>query len=255
MYDNCADDYSIECNINTIINRGGKNETNEDLIKYAFYTKYPFGQISINKVSFPWWKSFESGYCASFNSPPSNCVYCSDECPYEVQSLKKCFPKCNTTSCGYSNMHCLEVEGNNCYSFMINDGNCNFGCENDSDCDTDSQYTNTEIIMLSIFIPCGILWLCSITIIFVLIIKNNYNKKKADIEKRKQLKNLTKETAFKEKICILDLKEIEDHDLSVITPCNHIFHRECFKEWLKNENNSIEKNCPVCKSILVNFKF
>ena len=42
--------------------------------------------------------------------------------------------------------------------------------------------------------------------------------------------------------CIICLSEFEVGDSITTLPCVHIFHNECIKNWLKNNNH-----CPICK--------
>lgn len=263
MYEKCGDNYDINCNINEIIDSGGGNHTNEELLLTALLLDYPFSQIIINEMSFPWHKSFESGYCASFNNPPSRCPKCSKECLYDIQSLDKCYIECNTSSCGYSNLYCLISGEQNCYNFMLGDGYCNEMCFNESDCQNSNYFSNgnivdnsKEIILLAVLVPCGVCWCGTSLILFIYICKRNRREKQEKNKSvQKQFKNAAKENCFKESTCILDLKEIEEHELSVLTPCNHLFHRECLKEWLENEVDNQEQICPVCKNSLVGFEF
>ena len=45
--------------------------------------------------------------------------------------------------------------------------------------------------------------------------------------------------------CTVCLGPYEDNDIVKITPCNHVFHPECLKGWIK-ENHT----CPVCRESL-----
>ena len=44
--------------------------------------------------------------------------------------------------------------------------------------------------------------------------------------------------------CSICLNEIDVEDTVLKLDCEHIFHKECLKDWyLKSEN----KNCPICR--------
>jgi hypothetical protein len=44
------------------------------------------------------------------------------------------------------------------------------------------------------------------------------------------------------KNCVICLQDFNNGDKATILPCIHIFHTECIKNWLENENT-----CPICK--------
>ena len=49
--------------------------------------------------------------------------------------------------------------------------------------------------------------------------------------------------------CSICLDDFEINDKVCRTKiCNHLFHKECLKEWLKTENS-----CPVCRNIIKRF--
>ena len=49
-------------------------------------------------------------------------------------------------------------------------------------------------------------------------------------------------------LCTIDILGFKKGDMVIVTPCSHIFHPECIKEWINA--NTIEKRCPNC-----NFNF
>ena len=53
---------------------------------------------------------------------------------------------------------------------------------------------------------------------------------------------LINQTLIKKK-CTICLEDYVNGDNSIALPCIHIFHANCIKTWLK-ENNS----CPICKN-------
>ena len=56
-----------------------------------------------------------------------------------------------------------------------------------------------------------------------------------------------------EPVCTIDLNEFKVGELVVLTPCSHLFHPKCIKQWLGLGNR--EKACPNCKYSLVNVEF
>lgn len=55
------------------------------------------------------------------------------------------------------------------------------------------------------------------------------------------LKDISKLSTEKKK-CLICLEEFIIGDKTIFLPCIHIFHAECIKKWLKNQNS-----CPICK--------
>uniref|UniRef100_A0A7S1BW70 RING-type domain-containing protein n=1 Tax=Corethron hystrix TaxID=216773 RepID=A0A7S1BW70_9STRA len=46
--------------------------------------------------------------------------------------------------------------------------------------------------------------------------------------------------------CCICMNDFEDEDVNVVTECNHVFHKDCFEEWLK-----MARTCPVCRHNLL----
>ena len=95
-------------------------------------------RVVINSVNVYWPEFLESAYCLSFLDPPDNCEECSEGCLFESVRSKNCSVWCDNEECGFNNLACLEE--NECFNFMINDGNCNNVCLDDLDCIEDGQY-------------------------------------------------------------------------------------------------------------------
>ena len=49
-----------------------------------------------------------------------------------------------------------------------------------------------------------------------------------------------------ELFCPICLEEYNDKETICKLNCNHIFHKECIKEWFKKNNN-----CPNCRKIII----
>lgn len=52
--------------------------------------------------------------------------------------------------------------------------------------------------------------------------------------------------SFQKKECCICLMEYEPGDGIVATPCDHIFHKQCCKEWLQ-----LSRSCPICRRDIV----
>ncbi|OMJ65695.1 hypothetical protein SteCoe_37769 [Stentor coeruleus] len=305
LYDRCDQNYEINCNYDVISDFGGDRTYDESLILNAQWNKDPDSHLVINGKYFPWFGSIELGYCSSFYEIPSKCPYCSTGCYADIQSMQTCLSNCNNTDCGYSNLHCLEIEETKCYYFMLNDGNCNSVCELEKDCSgvntdssssqdnhgstTDGGHGNHEssqgnhdsqkdnnnsgqesnnttsqnndisvsIILIAVLIPISFCFCGAIVIISVrVIIKKNH--KGPTIIQNLRLSPVRYDSSMKirgDKICVIDLMGIHENDMVIITPCQHVFHPQCIREWLGNHAHNPDRSCPICKTSLREYSF
>lgn len=46
--------------------------------------------------------------------------------------------------------------------------------------------------------------------------------------------------------CIICLKDYENLDTLLMTPCGHEYHYECIKDWFRKKNK-----CPICKFSII----
>ena len=73
-------------------------------------------------------------------------------------------------------------------------------------------------------------------------LKKGLDKNILDNMEISKIKDVDKLDADKKK-CTICLEDYVNGDNSIALPCIHIFHANCIKTWLK-ENNS----CPICKN-------
>ena len=131
--------YNVQMNISSIILNVFGSSTVPPI--------YPYYQIS-NFVLY-WINNLQTTYCWISLDSSSACPPCSPLCHYNTLRANNDCNNCNTSSCGYSNLECLKKD--NCYSFMIGDGNCNANCIDDPDCIKTAQGnkgSNTTLIII-----------------------------------------------------------------------------------------------------------
>lgn len=257
LYYTCDIDYSIGCNYFIIKKHSGEAKSDESLLSKAVFLENPDSHLIINGEYFPWSRWIELGYCLSFNDIPVNCPICNGECFIDVQELESCIVDCNNKFCVYSDFQCFAAEGIECYYFGINCAKCGNAevCLDYDDDGKSSENVNT-VILLSVLIP--VLFCLGLIIIIIttyLIMKRKKNKGNFyQYEKLKPVRYDKSIEIYGKKICTIDLVKIHKGDMIVVTPCKHIFHPGCLKEWLGNFIHNPDKMCPVCKASLANYE-
>lgn len=142
--------------------------------------------------------------------------------------------------------------------------------------ETDNPSKKTKIIYIIVLVVCGVLLLLIIILIILYIfIRRKINRieeshQNEEVEREEKIKLNKKiieyllENDLKAKIftkdivvndcekCSICLEAFEcDKSQVSITPCKHIFHFDCLKNWLETE--ALNPQCPNCKySILSN---
>ena len=148
----CSADYSHTCHQLLISSHGGSSNTSREVLDYVpvLTGDYFFIIFTIGLNTFYWEQFLEEEYCFSSTLPYSGCPKCSDECPFTDLSETECIAVCNTSACGYGNMKCLE--SNECFTFMLGDGNCNSQCTNDPDCTLDSSRSLFILVLFVVIV-------------------------------------------------------------------------------------------------------
>jgi len=142
--------------------------------------------------------------------------------------------------------------------------------------ETDNPSKKTRIIYIIVLVVCGFLLLVIIILIILYIIirkkinnieerhRNEEVEREEKLKKNKKiieylLENDLKAKTFTKDIIVNDCEKCSicleafecNKSLVSITPCKHIFHFECLKNWLDTE--VLNPQCPNCKySILSN---
>ena len=149
LYSNCSGNYSLNCTEQVLIAYQSIPDTSLAILAEApvqiadiFITYFTIGNNP-----FFWENYLTSLYCFTSMFSISGCPACSNGCSYSDLAESTCTATCNASSCGFDEMKCLER--NNCYSFMLGDGNCNAQCLNDPDCISG----NSDFLILIVVLP------------------------------------------------------------------------------------------------------
>ena len=129
-----------------------------------------------------------------------------------------------------------NTENYNTYTNDYNTYTDDYNTYNQTGENIDEYYSN-----LAFFFICTIF--CTYTIICCKQIFNytykNYKTNKSLSEGR-----YVNETNLS--ICSICLEEYDNDNIISKLNCNHIFHKECIKEWFQKNNN-----CPNCRKIII----
>ncbi|OMJ75122.1 hypothetical protein SteCoe_25824 [Stentor coeruleus] len=256
----CFQNYTLLCSYNLAIKYGFSGNINYEVLKKAELNTLSTGFYRINNLNFYWpGLPLQEIYCLSSKVPNENCpILCNANCKYSDLTDNVCSIYCNSSSCGYSQLKCLEIY-KECYSFMMSDGNCNEKCLNDEDCiSSHESKSNKYIVLISLTISLPILSMLICIIVYKIRTNNRRNRRVTESESETMI-ILEPEKFYKgtevlgDLYCVIDLVVINEGDYVVITPCKHIYHPNCLSQWLSNSQNS-EKLCPNCKNSLKLFK-
>ncbi|OMJ71835.1 hypothetical protein SteCoe_29845 [Stentor coeruleus] len=154
----CNRVYTTECMVETLFKFQIEPNLNYNILylrarKPSYYNYY----YSINGVNIYNPGSMKIAY--SFGNQyfaDESKVYldtCNDGCYYKYLYDSICTDSCNTTSCNYGNLQCLQE--NNCFRFMLGDGYCNSVCPSDPDCSSEKSNDNDGyyFLLLIIIVP------------------------------------------------------------------------------------------------------
>lgn len=267
-YSKCYKNYTLSCNSEVLL----FYTTNIDFFDYnlffsAYFNTYVQGYLIINFQYFPWNNYIEQGYCLASYTPSPKCPKCSSDCISYMFDDINCHPQCNNTLCGYQNLQCLKVYPG-CYNFMLYDGICNEACyelNSNSDCVviadpfTETTPENfTKEPSAKVYIPVIIVFgfiIIFILVTFIYVLKRKRRNRELEVEvirPKTQLEVQKFSRVVKilgEVVCPIDLEEFNENDDVVVTPCQHVFHPGCLKQWIEKAIN-IGKACPICKNRL-----
>lgn len=52
--------------------------------------------------------------------------------------------------------------------------------------------------------------------------------------------------------CSICTSEARTDEYWAVTPCNHCFHAECLRDWIKTFQHGQDKGCPLCRTAIKN---
>ncbi|OMJ92184.1 hypothetical protein SteCoe_5053 [Stentor coeruleus] len=265
VYVYCENDYSEQCISEIVVNHGGIPNADPNILTIhhsEFYLTIPC--YSINGVFIYTQGYLTEAYKIGIYMSGCKCYLdeCDDDCTYYQLTDLTCNPKCNSTSCGYDNLVCLQE--NNCYIFTYGDDYCSESCLIDPDCDKKESSSNENLyFLLKIIIPAvgGVIIILAVLLVIYLIhsrrkLENIKKREGSTVELYEKFKKITftdKVIFHGEAICLIDLKGISIGEKVVVIPeCKHIIHYKCLKEMqdarsfqgciLCNQKKEIETN-------------
>ncbi|OMJ93651.1 hypothetical protein SteCoe_3350 [Stentor coeruleus] len=156
----CSNNYTLSCSQKIAEDFGYTSGLNYDLLETQVMKNINTGFYIINNIEYYWsdlW--LNEIYCLSSENPNNGCINkCDSKCEYKEINSGICYNGCNSSSCGYSQLACLEIV-EDCYYFMISDGNCNAKCLKESDCEdqTGGSFVYVYIILVAILFPITLL--------------------------------------------------------------------------------------------------
>ena len=120
------------------------------------------------------------------------------------------------------------------YENPVNDYEIHNSSITDSEGDTifEIKLMMGTILFCSFFFQCAITWgICG-------RIGNRFRVRRLNHNLKEYLLNSENDEG-----CSICLESYHDNDKIVQLTCNHIFHKDCIREWLQNKQN----NCPLCR--------
>ncbi|OMJ94864.1 hypothetical protein SteCoe_1891 [Stentor coeruleus] len=250
LYSSCANDYKIECNQNILLKYGTFNDDAASLKNMYKYSKI-ISRTQIAGVDVFWSDYIEDAYCLSRSEDNEMCGAYSGSCTYSMLMDDDCSPLCNNAAGDYDNLMCLKVS--TCYSFLLNNGQCEVSCPDDSDCD---KSDSDSLLLVKILVPIfGFLLLIGIGFLIYFYCKYRNTKEASSTELsltgNANRTSYRKETfndqlrGNRDNTCTLCFTVIEVNDECIVmtSGCTHFFHTRCFLAEIKRRNNYC---CPQC---------
>ena len=142
IYSACNLNYSSDCIFSVFQNNQIMLIPSIGILDYygdfEWYPLVPFYQIGNNYL---YWNNYlESLYCSISSNSDTNCILCDQYCTFNLLNNSDC-TVCNTSSCGYSNLQCLNIDG--CYTFIPGT------CQSDSG---SSGISTSEVIIICLLV-------------------------------------------------------------------------------------------------------
>jgi hypothetical protein len=140
----CAGDLSTGCNEALIRLYGQSPNYDFSVLKSAYDSSSMIYSMQVGDIFV-----YDPVFLVSAYLLSSTYVWtCAQSCTSMLYYSNLCNPECNNAECGFNNMVCLEE--NDCYSFMLHDGNCNEQCDSDPDCPNGEEHS---MLVVKIAVP------------------------------------------------------------------------------------------------------
>ncbi|OMJ67019.1 hypothetical protein SteCoe_35936 [Stentor coeruleus] len=280
----CINNRSVKCHEEVLLDYNIEPNYDDSVITQGFKDDEILARAAINEIYIYDFKYISDLYifCSNYETVIGS-MY-TDGCTYKNLTDNSCKAECNNAKCAYDFLTCLKID--ECYSFIIDDGNCNRLCPGESDC---HESDNQNLLLVKILVPIfGFILIAGIVagIIAIYVIKRRRKEaKNEEIEKENvtkptiinnglknqecekvplavvdyDIKNSRKIGKFTfitfrpnliytgDPLCTIDAMAIEDgQEIALLNECQHIYHAQCIKRWLTDKNTN--EKCLNCNS-------
>lgn len=152
----CFYDRSVECHEEVLIDSGIEPNYDDSVINQGFSDGDIFARASVNEVYIYDFIFIHDLYLLSSSSENFLSFICSSDCTLKNLTDTSCDTNCNNSKCSYDFLECLKNDA--CYTFIIDDGNCNSLCPGEKDCqgtekDDDNDDDDNKYLLVKILVP------------------------------------------------------------------------------------------------------
>ncbi|OMJ94867.1 hypothetical protein SteCoe_1894 [Stentor coeruleus] len=149
LYSSCFNNYTIDCNKDVLVKYAIPKESTSFLYKNNKYSSI-IARCEISGIDVFWSDYIKDAYCFSRFVDGTMCGLYSGYCTYSMLMDGVCTPYCNNAAGHYDNLDCLKEEI--CYSFLLNNGQCEEACPDDPDCQKE-QDRKDNLLLVKILVP------------------------------------------------------------------------------------------------------
>ncbi|OMJ94865.1 hypothetical protein SteCoe_1892 [Stentor coeruleus] len=235
LYNSCLNNYTIDCNKDVLQKYTIPNEEPTFLYNHNKYSSI-IPRYEIAGIDVFWNDYIKDAYCFSRLNGGTMCEFYTETCTYSMLVDDHCSSECNNTAGHYDNLDCVKQD--KCYSFLLNNNQCEDICPDDPDCDKDDNKDDLLLVKILVPIFCALI-LFGVCILIIYLRKIRGKRLYTEVKFNSELRNVD------DKLCFIDGKEISNDDECAImeSECRHIFHLKCIKDHFLKVN---DKLCPKC---------